>query len=239
MTDGADRPGRRSDEDDHPVVVLVPGLGLDARSWHLVRAALTTRVEVVTLPSMGRRAPRGCDLHVEQQADRLLQALPRGRDVVLVGHSAGCPVVVEAAARSPHVLGVVLVGPVTDPRARTWPRMLAGWLATAPRERPSEVPSVLPQYRSTGAGSMLRGMNQMRRYRTHVGLAAVPVPVHVVRGEHDRIARQDWCTRLAGLGAGEVTSVPAGAHMVPLTHPGAVVAGIERLLARVGPVSRR
>ncbi len=233
MTTEDDHAALRTDASAGPVVVLVPGLGLDARSWRLVREELVTAALVVTLPALGSPAARGADLQVERQAGRLLEALPLDRDVVLVGHSAGCPVVVEAAARTSGVVGVVLVGPVTDPRARTWPRMLAGWGATARNEPPWQLPVLAPQYHATGAGSMVRGMDQMRRYRTRVGLDALSVPVRVIRGEHDRIAAQDWCDRLARTGGGDVVSVPAAAHMVPITHPHVVAAVVEDLLARV------
>jgi pimeloyl-ACP methyl ester carboxylesterase len=212
-----------------PLAVLVPGLGLDARAWRSVRTRMTGASLVVALPSMGLRAPRGSDLHVERQGRRLLEALPPGRDVVLVGHSASCPVVVEAATRTSRVVGLVLVGPVTDPRARTWPRMLAQWLRTAGHEHLWEVPVLAPQYRATGAASMARGMNQMRRYRTRTGLSSVSVPTHVIRGGRDRIATAEWCAELADSPSAEVTTAPGSAHMVPLTDPGVVVASIESL----------
>lgn len=214
------------------LVVLVPGLGLDARAWSAVRDGMTGPSVVVTLPSMGRRAGRETDLHVEQQSRRLVAALPPGRDVVLVGHSASCPVVVDVATRTSSVVGTVLVGPVTDPDARTWPRMLGQWVRTAAHERLWEVPILAPQYRSTGPASMLRGMDQTRRYRIHAGLSTLSVPTHVIRGRHDRIASAQWCDRLASSSHTELISVPRAAHMVPLTHPHVVAASAERL--RVG-----
>src|SRR4029453_6484043 len=108
-----------------PVVVFVPGLGLDSRSWQGVRDPLKEGSVVVLLPSMGQPAPRGTDLRVERQAERLLQDLPTGQSVILVGHSPTCPRRVDVATRSRDVAGLVLVGPVTDPAAQTWPRMLS------------------------------------------------------------------------------------------------------------------
>jgi pimeloyl-ACP methyl ester carboxylesterase len=119
-----------------PVAVFIPGLGLDARSWEAIRHLLRGQSTVVLLPSMGHRAARRPDLRVERQAQRLLAAMPPGQRSVLVGHSASCPVVVEAAARSNDVVGLVLVGPVTDPRAQSWPRMLGQWLRVASMSDP-------------------------------------------------------------------------------------------------------
>ena len=214
-----------------PLIVLVPGLGLDDRAWALVRQRLTGRVHTVLLPSLGRRSPPGMDLRVERQAERLLSELiVQGADaVVLVAHSASCPVVVEAAVRSQIVVGLVLIGPVTDPRALNWPRMLGQWLRTASHERLREVPVLLPQYRRTGAATMVRGMDAMRWYRTDHALARLDIPVVLLRGARDRIASQDWSARLSAIARGRLQVVGGAAHMVPLTHPDAVVAAMREV----------
>lgn len=214
---------------DTPLVVFVPGLGLDGRSWQAVRHRLSGRSLVVLLPSMGRPAPRGTNLRTERQAKRLLQTLPGGEPMILVGHSASCPVVVEAASRSRDVAGLVLVGPVTDPAARTWPRMLSQWVRAATHERPARATVLFPQYWRTGAGSMLRGMDAVRHFRTDLALVRLTLPVEIVRGEKDRIASQEWCSQLRGRSNGRLTSVGGAAHMVPVTHPAAVVAAVERV----------
>ncbi len=212
-----------------PLVVLVPGLGLDGREWAAVRALLPSSSVVVTLPALGRAARRGTALDASRQAERVLALVPTGREVVLVGHSAGCPVAVEVAASRAGVLGLVLVGPVTDPRAATWPRMLGQWARTALHETAREVPVLGPQYARTGLASMLRGMDAVRAYRTDSTVHVLPLPVEVVRGERDRIAPADWCATLAGE---HVTEVAGAAHMVPITHPRAVAEAVGRVLVR-------
>ncbi|GAA1114832.1 hypothetical protein GCM10009630_10290 [Kribbella jejuensis] len=217
----------------------MPGLGLDCREWNGVHRCLRDgaaggehRESVVVLPALGQRAPRGTELAVEALAERLTNRIRAvGREVLLVGHSAGCPVVVEAAVRCASVVGLVLVGPVTDPRAATWPRMISQWVRTAVHERSWEAPILLPQYTRTGLGSMARGMNAVRRFRTDLALAHTSVPVAIVRGARDRIARYDWCRRLADAAGGpaSVTSVPGAGHMVPLTHPQALAAAIRTM----------
>jgi pimeloyl-ACP methyl ester carboxylesterase len=107
--------------------------------------------------------------------------------------------------------------------------MLGQWLVTAARERAWETAVLAPQYRATGLSSMLRGMNQIRRYPTHTALSHLSIPVHVIRGQHDRIASAAWCAQLSGRGVTERTSVPGAAHMVPLTHPHVVATSAEHL----------
>jgi len=212
-----------------PAVVLVPGLGLDARSWRGVWPHLRRTSTVVTLPAMGLPARGVADLSVPAQARRLLTQLPLRGNVILVGHSASCQVVVELAARSQRVHALVLVGPTTDPTAATWPRLVMQWLRTARHERPWEPGVLAPQYRRTGLVSLGRGMDQMRRHRTDTALTGVSTKVIVIRGEHDRIATAPWCHLLAALSGGSVTTVAGAGHMVPLTHPQLVGRAIERL----------
>lgn len=218
-------------------VVFVPGLGLDERSWQKVRSLLNGPSVVEVLPSMGEPAPRSTDLSVDAQARRLVKTFAPGTPLILVGHSASCPVVVQAAAVSPDVVGLVLVGPVTDPAARTWPRMLAQWLRSAAQEHPAEAAVLLPQYWRTGPAGMLRGMNAIRWFRTDLTLAGQTLPVDVVRGVNDRIATRDWSAYLRQVSRGTLTSIVGGGHMVPLTHPAAIVAAIERVRSspRRGP----
>ena len=90
---------------------------------------------------------------------------------------------------------------------------------------------LLPQYARTGMSSMLRGMDAVRRHRTDHALRGLDVPVEVVRGERDRIAPADWCAPLAA-GTARSPTVPGAGHMVPLTHPDAVVAAVRRVAAR-------
>ena len=76
---------------------------------------------------------------------------------------------------------------------------------------------------------MLRGMDAMRHYRTDIGLATAQTPTRIVRGSHDRIAPEAWCDDLARSCGASVLTVPGAGHMVPLTHPQAVVDAIGQL----------
>jgi pimeloyl-ACP methyl ester carboxylesterase len=218
-------------EPQRPLTVLVPGLGLDDRAWAFVRDKLHRPVRTVFLPALGRRSSPGMDLGVERQADRLLRQLTMdgANAVVLVGHSASCAVVVEAAARSPIVVGLVLIGPVTDPREWTWPSMVGQWLRTARHERPWELRVLVPQYWRAGAPTMARGMDAMRWYRTDLALARLDLPVVVVRGGKDRIAGAHWSRTLAAIARGRLQTVWGAGHMVPLTHPEAVVLAVHEV----------
>jgi pimeloyl-ACP methyl ester carboxylesterase len=108
--------------------------------------------------------------------------------------------------------------------------MLRQWARTASHEWPSEAAALVPQYRHTGILSMLRGMDAMRHFRTDLALSQLHVPVEVVRGEQDRIASHEWSSVLRRVSNGRLTTIQGAAHMVPLTHPTAVAAAVDRLL---------
>jgi pimeloyl-ACP methyl ester carboxylesterase len=215
-------------------VVAVPGLGLSVAVARRTLDRLPFIAgSVVLLPAFGRRAPRGTDPTPGPLADLLLADLPAGSRVVLVGHSASCQIVAEAALRAPErVAGLVLVGPTTDPRAATWPALVRRWLSTAAHERPGQIPPLVRAYARTGLGSMARGMDAARHHRLDHTLAAVPCPVLVVRGRDDAICPADWAAALAAATSlGTAQTLPEGAHMVPVTHPAALAARIAAFLA--------
>lgn len=206
-------------------LVCVPGLGLDARAWHPTLDALggATTARVVTLPGYGLRPQPDDDLSPAALGARLAGEVGDRtvEPLVLAGHSASCQVVLRAALLVPdRVVGVVLVGPTTDPRARSWPALARRWTATAGRERPGQVPYLARTYARTGLAAMRRTMEAARRDDVRETLPPLPCPVLVARGRHDRICPADWAALLARLGppGSTAATLPAGAHMVPLTH---------------------
>ncbi|MGY1822755.1 alpha/beta fold hydrolase [Geodermatophilus sp. SYSU D00079] len=201
-----------------PRPVFVPGLGLDARSSALVRARLPG--DVVVLPGMGLPGPVP---PLEELAALLRAGLGEG-PVLLVGHSQGCQVV-AAAAGDPRVAGVVLLGPTTDPRLRTWPVLAGRWLRTAAREPWAQVPRVLAQWLHTGPRAMWRLWRVAAPDRIDVRLRGLRVPVTVVRGTRDRLCPHDWAAAVAAAAPhGRLVEVPGAAHMTVHTHPDEVAA---------------
>jgi pimeloyl-ACP methyl ester carboxylesterase len=190
-----------------------------------------TRSTVVALPGYGVPRRPGEALDPTALAARLLRRLDalRIRRTVLLGHSASCQIVTEAAVQDPaRVIGLTLVGPTTDPRAAGWPAIAARWLATAIWERPGQVPVLVRDYRQSGLTTMARAMDAVRRRRIDHALAQVTCPVLVVRGRHDRIAPADWIAALAELAPhARAVTLPVGAHMVPITHPNPLATQLE------------
>ena len=155
---------------------------------------------------------------------------------MLAGHSASCQVVAHVAAEAgDRVAGLVLVGPTTDPAARTWSALVRRWLRTARREDPRQVPGLVCQYARTGPATMARAMDAARRDRLEQTLDRISCPALVIRGRHDAICDESWArtvTDMAPTGSRAVT-LPAGAHMVPSTHGPLVAAEIATFLSEL------
>jgi pimeloyl-ACP methyl ester carboxylesterase len=229
-----------------PTVVAVPGLGLSVDGWRGPGLVLASRPRggfaVVALPAHGLPARHGEPLDPAASAQRLLARLDElgAARVALLGHSASCQVVTEAARREPErVTALVLVGPTTDPRAPTWPRLAARWLATAAHERLGQVPLLVRDYGHSGLVTFARAMDAARRHPLAPALAGLDHPVLLVRGPYDRIAPQVWLDDLVALRPGiEAVTLLAGGHMVPVTHPHELAAAVGPFLARhAGPRS--
>lgn len=212
-----------------PRVVLVPGLGLDDRSSAALRARRPA--EVVLLPGMGLAEDVPT---VDELAARLLAGLGEG-PVVLVGHSQSCQVV-AAAAPDPRVVGLVLIGPTTEPRLRSAGGLARQWLRTAAHEPPRVVPLVVGQWRSTGPRAMRALWRQAAPDRIEHRLPLLDRPVVVVRGTRDRLCSRDWAAALATRARhGRLVEIPDGGHLVVTTHPGEVADILDGVAAGVPP----
>jgi len=109
-----------------PTVVLVHGWALDRRLWDGQVPRLKARHRVVTLDlaghgESGRERASWTMAAFGEDVKAVVEAVG-AKQVVLVGHSMGGPVVLEAARRMPErVKGIVLVDTLLDVEQRTPP----------------------------------------------------------------------------------------------------------------------
>ena len=109
-----------------PTLVLVHGWALDHRVWDGQAPSLEGRHRVVTLDlaghgESGRQRSAWTMAAFGEDVKAVVEAVG-AREVVLVGHSMGGPVVLEAARRIPErVKGIVLVDTLLDVEDRTPP----------------------------------------------------------------------------------------------------------------------
>jgi pimeloyl-ACP methyl ester carboxylesterase len=222
-----------------PPVVCVHGAGVSSRQTAPLLEAFDGRTEAwaVDLPGFGASDAGGRRWSVPDLADALVE-WTRARDLAspcLLGLSLGAQVVAEAAARHPEDAGsVVLVGPTTDPEARSLPRLAARLLRNQFHEPPSVTTQSLRDYRDTGPRRTFRSWVASRDHRIEEVLPRVPQPALVVRGGKDRVCPGPWAeevTRL--LPRGRLVTVPGQPHALSWASPGRLARLVERFLREV------
>ncbi|WP_244931322.1 alpha/beta hydrolase [Nocardioides sp. W7] len=213
-------------------MAAVPGLGLGVEAWRPALAALGAgHATIHLLPGYGAPIESARTPSPTQLAGRLCDRLAPSSTVFAL--SSSCQLVAHAARLRPDLVRrIVLVGPTTDPRARSWAGLAGLWLRTAVHEEPRQLPSLVRQYRRTTLRSMYATMDVCRHDSLQVTLSRVGCPVVLVRGVRDRIARRDWVQTLAGTAPERVVvEIPAGAHLVPMTHPALFAERVAPVLA--------
>ena len=215
-------------------IVLVQGVGLGASSLRPLAAALAPAAHVtwVELPGFGRTPPQDPIALIREESE-FLAAFLRISGAVLVGHSMGSAIVAGVAARHPSLVRrLVLIGPVTDPKARSIVRQGIRLIVDTCLESPATNLVVLREYAACGIRRYLIALEDMLRFDLEAAAPAVRQPTLIIRGLHDPIAPRGWCESLVRrFPAGRVVQVAGGAHLVLHSHPNRVAAVIRAFVA--------
>ncbi|MDP9347539.1 MAG: alpha/beta fold hydrolase [Gemmatimonadota bacterium] len=211
-----------------PPMVLVHGYGIGI-SYLVPLAARLAEEAHVYAPDLPGHGPSEHDAHpltIPELADALAAWMDARelRSALLVGHSIGCQIAAEVAARRPELAaGVVLVGPTSDPEARTSAQQLARVIASSFFERSGYTIWASLDYSRAGASVLREEMRQMVSHRMENVLPRVTAPVRVVRGGRDGLVPQGWAETVARLaGAPEPTVIPGWGHAVHYDDPEAI-----------------
>ncbi|HEX3707855.1 MAG TPA: alpha/beta hydrolase [Mycobacteriales bacterium] len=223
-----------------PTVVMVAGLGSgDYLLPHARKLAINRRVLVPDMPGFGRSRGRQRLRTVDEFGVALLDFVEAeaGGSADLIGNSFGTQIVLAAAARRPTAARrVVLIGPTFDRCARSYPRVLARWLAISTKEPPSLGLSLARSYLQSGirtpALAFRAGMNDRPEER----IESVTSPLLIVRGSNDRIAPSAWVRdlqqRASCAEVAEVAEVSGVAHTVDYAAPERLAALVSAFLDR-------
>jgi pimeloyl-ACP methyl ester carboxylesterase len=229
-----------------PGIVLVHGTRMAAAYWHAQVQALSDRFRVVAvdLPGHGRR--RGIRFTHREALDTILRGVDpcRGGSAVVVGHSLGGYLAMDAAAEAPdRCRGLVLVGctqRATGPR--TWLyRVAASLLPLLPEERltrlndrllrrryPAELvePQIAAGYGFAAVPASWRSVLG----RDHLPLLArYPGPVLLLNGERDwfRSGERQFLTACR---RATLRVVPGASHLCNLDDPEAFEGAIREFM---------
>lgn len=208
-----------------PVFVLVHGLGVSSLYFRPFAHRLAERARVVALdlPGFGHTDAPDRTLRIPGFARSVVDVLAQlGLGApVLVGHSMGCQVVVEALAIEPQVArAAVLMGPVVRPQDRRPATVVRRFLRAAAAETPASAWLSVAAFLRCGPRWFIEVFPAMTDYRLEDRIADVSVPVVLLAGERDALATRGWLELLRERAGGPATShvVPGAAHQIMVSH---------------------
>jgi 2-hydroxy-6-oxonona-2,4-dienedioate hydrolase len=214
----------RDNNGGKPALVLVPGLVVTSRNVAPTARLLqeTFSVYALDLPGFGKSDKPARVLTVPQLATALLEwmdvaGLPEAH---LLGNSFGCQVIVEAASRHPErVCRLVLTGPALDPAIRTFWQPVLRLLLDGFHE-PALIAPTFYDFLEMGPRRVWGTYRAAREDHIEDKLPRLPMPVLLVRGEHDPIASQSWMEKMASLLPNARTRTLSGApHALAFSVP--------------------
>ncbi len=187
-----------------PTFVLVHGIGMGHRVFRDLAVELgeAGTVYAIDLPGFGDSPEPGTALDMPASGDYVagfVRTLPEG-DVVLVGHSMGTQVVVEALVRHPE-LGrrAVLIAPTVNDAERTVAWQAWRMVQDLAIGSPKVLWLGLIQYVKAGPRWFIAKLRQMLDHRVEDVLPQLQADTLVLRGEVDRVCPREWVQHVAAL----------------------------------------
>lgn len=241
---------------DGPAVLLIHGVGLRAEAWAAQFAGLGASYSLlaVDLPGHGASAARplaGLGDLVDWAANA---ARAIGRPLVVAGHSLGALVALEMALRLPDLVrGVAALNCIYRRSARARAAVLDRAEALAAGAAGDPGATLTRWFGADRASAPARACERWLRSVDHgsyaaayrlfaeadappdARLAELVIPALFLTGANEPNSTPAMSRSLAALvpdGRDEI--VEGAAHMLPMTHPGAVNAALTGFLTRCG-----
>lgn len=218
-----------------PTLVLIHGLVIPSRALLPLaeRLAPYFRVYAPDIPGFGKSEKPAHILNLPEIADFFLEWMQAMHipQAVSIGSSFGSQIIAYLAQRHPTLLqGAVMIGPTTDPAARTLHRMFPRWLALMSR-RLYALPFLLFAYAKAGIRRSWRTLRLTLRDPVEQHLPGLRVPTLVVRGARDVITPQRWAEEVARLlPAGRLVVIANASHDVQDDAPEELTRAITTFL---------
>ncbi|MEM0982502.1 MAG: alpha/beta hydrolase [Planctomycetota bacterium] len=220
--------GFRGGDESLPRVVYVHGTPGDALNWadFLVDPVAGTESVAFDRPGFGGSEPRGAVVRLSDQAKALEPLLERHseRGTILVGHSYGAPVVVQAALQYPNrVDGIVLVAGSLDPALEK--TLTIQKVGDSPYVRP-----LLPRWVQNFNRELIFLEPELRTLQEQLG--SLSLPIEIVHGTSDKqvpYSNVDFM-QTAFTSEPTVTTIDNGNHFVPWQNADTIRAAVARIL---------
>ena len=188
----------------------------------------------IDLPGFGGSAKPKRTWSIRQHAELLVELIRQEglEGSVLVGHSMGCQVILEALHLDPQIADrAVLIAPTVDPSEKRLLPQALRLARDAPRERLSLLLIYAYDYLRCGPLRYLRTLRSMFAQDVEARLRSCTALTLVVAGTDDPIVPFDWASRTARiLPRGELIEIPA-AHAVHYAQPLKVARACRKIWA--------
>jgi pimeloyl-ACP methyl ester carboxylesterase len=207
-----------------PSFILLHGIGMGRRYWGALTDTLGAhgRVYALDLPGFGDAPEPETPLDMRQSGDLIAELVENLRitDPVLVGHSMGAQVAVEAAARHPQLFDcVALISPTVNPEER------GAWIQALRLVQDLWGAQLrvlwfgLVYYLKAGPRWYFKTLRTMMDHRVEDTMPHVKADTLVVRGSEDFLCPRGWVDRIvATVPRSRLVQVPGTGHEVMMTN---------------------
>ncbi len=181
-----------------PAFVLIHGFGVSSRYFGPLAKELSQYGR--DLPGFGKTKDPDHALRIDEFAHVVNETIRHMKvtDSILIGHSMGTQIAVEALIRAPGLSrGALLAAPVVNDQERRGRLLLWRFMQSAVRESASSASASVVGFLHSGPRWLIHDFGPMLRYRIEDRIPEIEVPLTIVGGRGDRIAPPDWCHRLA------------------------------------------
>lgn len=215
--------------------VLVHGIGVSSRYFEPLAAELDDHGDVylLDLPGFGGvpRPRHRMDITQFAQAVHAAIVAEGIEDPVLVGHSMGAQVVTELLVNHPDdAHAAVLVGPPVNPAEQSVATQMRRLAESSVAESRATRLVAVRAYLRCGLSWIVEVLPGMMSYPMVDKLPHVTARTVVLRGEHDRVAPQDWVDEVVRLlPDAQGATVAGAAHAVVYDHAHDVAVAALRL----------
>jgi pimeloyl-ACP methyl ester carboxylesterase len=207
-----------------PSFVLLHGIGMGRRYWGTLTDTLGQhgRVYALDLPGFGDAPEPETRLDMHQSGDLIAELVKYRRigDPVLVGHSMGAQVAVEAAARHPDLFDrVVLISPTVNPEERGARIQALRLVQDLWGAQLRVIGFGLVYYLKAGPRWYFKTLRTMMAHRVEDTMPRVLADTLVVRGSEDFLCPRGWVDRIVRIiPTARLVQVPGTGHEVMMTN---------------------
>ena len=208
-----------------PTFVLVHGIGMGHSVFRALAEELGTvgRVLALDLPGFGESPESPNPRSMAESGDLIVDFVERLGllDPVLVGHSMGTQVVVEAVARHPEVSDrIVLIAPTVNAAERSVRKQAWRMVQDLIDENPRVIWIGAVNYVKTGPRWFLPKLRVMLDHRIEDTLPEVQADALVLRGANDRVCPREWVGHVTELlPHARMREIPERGHEAMITNP--------------------